>query len=130
MVAVHFIPLPKFRASYEVSRQGKEKVVFTYEGPIPERLMDEYQKIVGNAQAKVSVTVDMGIKDFGSGISSMASVTLTCDQSEDGIQRANELARELATDFSKQNALRANQEFHQLKEILNPAPTGGPPFRG
>lgn len=104
--------LPKFYSSYSVKVQGKPEETFTYEGDIPESIMDAYKKVLGDGLAKVSVSMDISMKDYGSGGSAMAAVTLTCGQSEDEIREAQEMARALALEFVYKNALAA-KEMHQ-----------------
>lgn len=76
--------------------------------------MDAYKEVVGDGLAKVSVSADFSLKDFGKGVSSMATVTLTCGQDEASILRAYQLAGELAREFAQQNAIQAGEQFKEL----------------
>ncbi len=61
---------------------------------------DRFKSLVGDGLAKVTVSKDLGEKDFGSGGGVVVSVTLTCDQSESGINSAIALANEVATNHT------------------------------
>ena len=106
--------LPKVIAVMEVTLKGEKPVHFTYEGDIPKEVMDAYESVVGNGLAKVSVSADMGIKDFGTGASSMCTVTLTCNQDEKTLERALALAGELARGYAQENRHRAEAELQSL----------------
>lgn len=110
--------LPKFFANFTIkaSKNGPTEV-FTYEGNVPEKLMKEYQAVIGDGLAKVSIGIDFSIKDFGLGVSSMASVTLTCGQTEEHIRRASDLAAELAREFATANALQASGQLKEIEQV-------------
>lgn len=57
---------------------------------------DQYRGIVGDGKARVSVSRDISEKDFGQGGSIGINITLTCDQSENGLNWAAYLASEFA----------------------------------
>lgn len=111
----HIFRLPKFYAHYSVKTESGKTVNYDYRGDPPEKLMDAYKKIIGDGQAKVTVTTDFGMKSFGEGVSSMCAVTLTCGQNEEQINEAAVLAQELATDFAKQCAMKAMEELKEIK---------------
>lgn len=116
----HYISnLPKFTSSYSVKLEGKPEETFTYEGDVPESIMDAYRKIAGDGLAKVSVSMDISMKDYGSGGSAMAAVTLTCGQSEDEIREAQEMARSLASEFAYKNALAARELYQGMLQQAN-----------
>lgn len=111
--------IPKFFSSYSVKVQGKPGEVYTLEGGIPEELMDIYKKIVGDGLAKVSVGMDISMKDYGSGGSAMVSVTLTCGQSEEEIREAQDIARSLVSEFAYKNALAARELYQGMLQQAN-----------
>jgi hypothetical protein len=84
--------LPKISGGMSIEIKGQPPIHYTYAGEVPKEVMDVYEQIVGNSLAKVSVSADMGIKDFGTGASSMVSISLTCNQDSKTIEKAVELA--------------------------------------
>jgi hypothetical protein len=57
---------------------------------------DYYKSLLGDEKAKVTVMRDLGEKDFGSGGGVAVNITLTCDQSQDAVQKAIGLAYQVA----------------------------------
>jgi hypothetical protein len=106
---------PKLSATCTIQRAGKDKNVLTYNGDIPEKLMTTYMKLVGDGKAKVSVSADFAMKTFGDGISSMATVSLSCNQDEGSIRAAAQFAGELAREFAHMNAIEASNELKEMK---------------
>jgi len=109
--------MPKFSASASVKTDNTIRS-WTFEGPVPEKIMDAYKMVVGDGLAKVSVSADFSLKEYGAGVSSMASVSLTCGQDEASIRQAAVLAGELARDFAQEHAAAAHSELKSLKENL------------
>ena len=107
---------PKFAASMTVEVKGLPTVHLTSEDDVPKELMDEYQQIVGNGLAKVTVSADMSIKDFGTGAGSMCTVTLTCGQDGPTIAKALALAGQVARWYAKENRSVAEAELNGLIE--------------
>jgi hypothetical protein len=112
MTALHRT-LPTVQANYQLIVDGRA-TNHIYEGQVPEELMDAYEQVVGNGLAKVSVSADMGIKDFGTGASAMVSITLTCNQDEKTIDRAIELASTLARGYAQEHRQRAENELQAI----------------
>jgi hypothetical protein len=105
---------PKFSAHMTLSIKGEPNVVYTYLKEVPQEIMDEFMKVLGNGQAKVTVSADYSFKDFGTGASSMCAVTLSCNQDEGTIQRAAQLAGWAARKFAQENQGIAEQELRQI----------------
>jgi hypothetical protein len=111
-------PYPKFRADCVLTiLKGSEKqtVTYTYTGEVPKELMDAYKQVLGNAAAKVSVSADMGAKEFGNGASATVFVTLSCDQNQETILQAIELAGAMARWAVKEQLNKTEGEFKQLQ---------------
>lgn len=70
--------------------------------------VDELAVLIGNGLAKVTVSADMAIKDYGSGAGGMCSVTLTCNQDEKTIEKAISLAGSVARAYAQENRKLAN----------------------
>lgn len=104
---------PKFSAVMELKIQNQETVRYSSD-EVPMSIQDAYMQVVGDGKARVAVTVDVGIKDFGTGVSSSCTVSLTCGQDQATLQRAAELAGSFARDFAKENQARAEMELQQL----------------
>lgn len=73
-----------------------------YEGEakMSQEQQDYYKSLIGDGLSKITVGRDNGEKDFGSGGGVMVSVTLTCDQSQDKIRGAIDLAYQIADSFA------------------------------
>lgn len=76
--------------------------------------MDEITKLVGDGLARVTVSADFGIKDFGTGASAMCSVSLTCNQDDKTIERAAQIAGSLARDIAQEQRQRAENELQAI----------------
>jgi len=106
---------PLFRAVMEINQDGFPTIRFDTD-EVPMSIQDAYVRVAGDGKARVSVTVDVGIKDFGTGVSSSCTVSLSCNQDQGTIQEAAQLAGDFARDFAKENRERADIELRQLME--------------
>lgn len=106
--------LPKMTAGIIVTMKDQPDTHFNYTGEVPKEIMDEFKSIIGDGLAKVSVAVDLSIKDFGTGASAMCSVTLSCNQDGATIERASQIAAWAAKKFAVQYRAEAEQEVQQL----------------
>jgi hypothetical protein len=66
----------------------------------------------------------MSLKDFGKGVSSMVSVSLTCNQDQQTIQRALGLAGHVARWFAKENRQLTDNELQTIAAHSKPLSTG------
>jgi hypothetical protein len=110
-----FIDHPRFSAGMTLSQQNQPEIHLTFQEEVPKEIMDRFQELVGNALARVSVSKDMGIKDFGTGASAMVTVSLTCNQDETTVSRAAELAAGAAGYFV--NRFRGEAEL-ELQRVI------------
>jgi hypothetical protein len=125
---------PKFVISIETAIKGDrnqdhiETAQFQIDvADIPRNYMDDIEKLLGNAQARVTVSADFGIKDYGTGASAMASVSLSCNQDTKTIEQAAKLAGDLARDIAQEQRARAEQELQAL--IAQRTGGSGPSYR-
>jgi hypothetical protein len=111
-----FIEHPKFSAGMSLSQEKQPDIHFTFKEEVPKDIMDRFQQLVGNALARVSVSKDMGIKDFGTGASAMVTVSLTCNQDETTVAQAAELAAGAAGYYVNKFRSEAEGELQHLLE--------------
>lgn len=97
---------------------------------LPRSIMDEIKQLIGDGNARVTVSADFGIKDFGTGASAMASVSLTCNQDQQTIERAARIAGDLARDFAQEQRARAEQELEAIRSQRDGNQGMGPPYGG
>ena len=121
------VSFPKYSASFALNIKGKNPQNYLFQGEVPERLMDDFKNIIGDGNAKVNVSVDMGIKDFGTGASAMCSVSLTCNQDYETIQKAISLASAVAKDSALQQRDLAQSELDNVIRASGKSPVNGRP---
>jgi len=83
---------------------------------IPRSIMDEIAKVAGDGKAKVTVSTDFGIKEFGTGTSAMCSVSITCNQDEASIDKAIGIAGELARSYALEQRAQSEKAFNDLMQ--------------
>jgi hypothetical protein len=83
---------------------------------LSEDIMDEIKSIAGDGKARVTVSSDFGIKEFGTGTSAMCSVSLTCNQDEVSIDKAVSIAGSLARSYALEQRAQAEESFKKLME--------------
>ena len=84
----------------------------------PEEWMDRIEKVLGDANARVSVTGNVGVSDYGNKASASVSVTLTCDQKEESLVEAHAVAKEMMRHFLA-------EDQHEMEQMLAQAQDGG-----
>jgi len=104
---------PKITVSTE-KKGGKNIETAQYQLAVPGAYVDEIRNLIGDGNARVTVSADFGIKDFGTGASAMCSVSLTCDQSAKGIEEAARIAGEMARDIAQEQRARAENELNAV----------------
>ena len=97
--------------------------LFTFDHPLTvEHLSmskDEIADLVGDGNAKVTVSFGMSDKDYGTGFDAHVSVSLACDQNVEIVGFAYESASLLAGDMIKDAVSQAKTRFEQYEEGRN-----------
>jgi hypothetical protein len=106
--------LPTISMEFYVEEKGKPRIVYTYEGDMPQEIQDQFQAIVGNGLAKISLGIPMDRKTFGNGAGAHVSISLTCNQDNATINAAYALAASAVMHYVKQNLGSALQEFNTI----------------
>jgi hypothetical protein len=96
-----------------ITPKGTENL--THNGVLPEALMAYAESVVGNAQAKVSATSDLAMKEYGNGCSSSITISLTCNQDDATINNVAQTLGKWTQSLAKQNFDEAWNEFQQAK---------------
>jgi hypothetical protein len=120
---------PSVSMSMKIEQKGQPDILYNYEGNVPQEIMDQYQQIVGNGLARVSLGVPMDLKVFGSGAGAHVSVSLTCNQDAQTIGVAHGLCIQSVLHFLKQDLAAALAEFEQLV-AMRKAQNNGAVFPG
>ena len=87
---------------------------------LPENYMDMYKKLLGDSNARISVSADMALKEFGSGAGAMVTVTLSCNQDAETIEQAIDLAGKLAREYCVEHQKQAEQELMKSRQQKAP----------
>jgi hypothetical protein len=114
------------RRTYVQNNKEVENEILEGEVEMNQQQQDEYKMIIGDAQARVSVGRDLAEMDYGSGGKVFVSVSLTCDQSHQGIARAVQLAAYMADGFVAQHYQEMKSRCTQLGILKTPAPLNSP----
>jgi hypothetical protein len=77
-------------------------------------MTDDLKNIVGDGLARVSAGIGAGEKDYGNGVDVSVMVTLTCDQSREGVDEGFELAAQLGEFFTEKLFERGVEVFRRL----------------
>lgn len=76
---------------------------------------DHFEELIGNGDAKVSVSLNMKDSSYGTGFGAHVTVTLTCNQDEESLVAARALAGGLAQEFLEASF----EEAHELLVARN-----------
>lgn len=98
MQAIVFQPLARMvvHTHLKVNDQNIDHLVYEGEAQMSQAQQDEYRALIGDGQARVSVSRDLSEKDYGNGGGVQVTVSLTCDQSQAALNQAIVLAHQLA----------------------------------
>lgn len=93
----------------------KEKISFSSCEELPEEFMSQMKAIIGDGKARVGVSIDIAVKDFGTGAGAMCTVSLTCDQDENAVSLAGQLAGHYALYIAGMERQKAVDYLQQLQ---------------
>ena len=77
-------------------------------------MADALKEVVGDGLARISIGMDVGHKDYGRGGGCNVMVTLTHDQSAEGIYEASAIAGELAVEFCRTHLAKAQALYEEV----------------
>lgn len=77
--------------------------------------------IIGNGLARTTVSYGFGHKSYGNGGEVMVSVTLTHDQSNDGLYWGHEVAKAFAMSHAERNLAELEQKLVQMGLVAPPS---------
>ena len=107
----------------ELKLDDRREEQFSNDLDIPEEIMARAQKVLGDGAARVSAGVDMARKEYGNGFGVHVSVSLNCNQDDDSIEKAAELAKDLAHGFAEEHYQEASELYDHLDKQVG-APSG------
>jgi hypothetical protein len=99
---------------------GGEHYVYEGEALMTQAQQDRFQQVVGNGLSRVSVSRDFSEKDYGNGGGVSVTVSLTCDQSENGVNPAIVLANEIALGWAWHYHQQLKQQLIQAGILKGP----------
>jgi hypothetical protein len=71
---------------------------------------------IGDANAKLTVSMEISDKEYGRGVSVMASLTLTVNQDDAAVESAFSYARALLHDKISETVPHLNEAYDELKK--------------
>ena len=93
------------------------------DGDVPEEIMAFADAVVGNGQARVSVSTPMDMKSFGNGSGASVSITLSCNQDDETIATVVRQLGAWTRFFAKEQCVIADDEFRQMYAQRYPGKT-------
>lgn len=96
--------------------------------PVPDEVRDRFNECLGDANATVTVGLDMKTVEGFDSAGASVYVKLTCNQDEASIRKTHALAQELAAKFVDDGHAEACTLMNQARGLPNPA--GTPPKQG
>lgn len=116
---------------YELDGGGEAEV---HNPDVPEALMAFAEQVRGNAGARVAVTSDFSMKDFGNGASGSVTISLDCNQDDQTIPYVARSLSAWTIQLAEEHYKAADAKFQQMLFQKHPekAPMvqpGPPPFK-
>ena len=107
-------PLIKIAVHRFASSNGQVEDQFSNDTIPPEEYMRAAEKLLGDGQARVSISKELSTKDFGSGFGAHVSISLACNQDDDTIEKAAEKAGALAMELLEEHLGEAEELYNVL----------------
>ena len=80
--------------------------------PMDLNMLDQF---IGDGNAKLTVSIDISDKEYGRGVSVMASLTLTCNQDDDSVQMAFHYGAAVLKSAVAETIPKLNKVYDELK---------------
>ena len=81
---------------------------------VPEALMAFAEEVRGNGGARIAVTTDFGMKDFGNGASGSVTISMDCNQDDKTMQGVAQALSQWSIGLTEQHWRAADQKFQQM----------------
>ena len=91
--------VPKIVASVRIAQDG-EQYPYIIDFEPSEEEVDRFERLIGDGNAKITVGMDAGEKNYGNGFGMFLSISLTCGQTEDEIDEACDTAVRTLGDYA------------------------------
>lgn len=118
-VSTRSLRLPKVTGDVEILIDG-ESTRDLYEGEVPEEIMAYAQQVIGNGQARVAVSADVSMKDFGNGVSASVTISLSCNQDDETINNVVNSLGVWTRGYAKQQMEQAYAEYQNMYAQKHP----------
>jgi hypothetical protein len=128
--------VPKVRAEFSISFEEEDDEEFDVDIPEeeilmvtrrrrsrgggdakPARVKDILPELIGDGNMRVTVPVDIGEKKYGNGYSAGMVVSVTCNQSRESVEQAQEVARDIIREFLPDIASDAFDLFEEKRRL-------------
>lgn len=113
MTNEHTQRLPKVTGWREIVID-KQSTRDTYEGEVPEEIMAFAESVIGNGQARVAVSCDMGLKDFGNGSGAGVTISVSCNQDDQTIANVTRTLGQYTRFYVQEQLKAADEEFQKV----------------
>jgi hypothetical protein len=121
------IHMPKVVGAVQIVVKNGNTTFIPEDGNYPEGLMAYAESVIGNGLARVSATSDTSQKEFGNGVSSSVTISLSCNQDDATINNVAQTLGKWTQALARQNYDASFQEFEQMKtQKPQGAATAGP----
>jgi hypothetical protein len=105
--------LPKYFITREYVNKGKT-TTDRYEGEVPMEVQNYATQVLGDGQARISVTADFGMKDYGNGANGSVTISLSCNQDDTTINNVVNTLSIWTRAYAKQHFEAMDKEFQQM----------------
>jgi hypothetical protein len=108
------VRLPKIVGSREIVFNGT-KTRDLNEGEVPVEVENYAKSVIGDGQARVAVSADMSVKDFGNGCSASVTLSISCNQDDQTINHVVQALGNWTKAYARQQFLEVDKEYQQMK---------------
>ena len=108
------LKLPKLSVSREFTIKGKT-TRDTGDGTVPEEIQNYAASVVGDGKARVALSGDLSVKDFGNGCSASVTISLSCHQDDQTINHVVQTLGVWVRGYARQQFDLIDAEYQKMK---------------
>lgn len=109
-----FARLPKITGWKEIVL-NKQPTTDIFEGDVPMEVQDYAKQVLGDGNARMSVSADYGMKSFGNGAGGGVTVSMSCNQDVQTMANVHQFISQWAVKLARQHTEAAYAEYLQMK---------------